>query len=307
MDYEKNNNQNIHAGEKSSFGVSSMIDKLETVGMLKPMKALRNADPNKWHYGNSFDPTKIEANYSSFAKILSELDVKILWMTTENNENADSIFTYDASFMTPKGAILLLPGKSLRKGEEKIHEAFYIENNIPIIGKLSGSAVAEGGDMFWLDKETLVIGKGFRTNQEGIEQIKRVMSALHVNVVPFDLPFFRGPEACLHIMSLISIVDKNKALTYNSLLPIGLVQLLEKKGYDLIEAPEDEFISSEGLNINVLAIEPGVCVMISGFPRTKEALEKNGVTVHTFDGHSLCIGCEGGPTCLTRPILRKRT
>ena len=307
MDYEKNNTQNINAGEKSSFGVSSMIDKLETVGMLKPMNALRTADPNKWHYGNSFDPTKIEANYSSFAKILSKLDVKILWMTTENNAIADSVFTYDASFMTPKGAILLLPGKSLRKGEEKIHEAFYLENNIPIIGKLSGSAVAEGGDMFWLDKETLVIGKGFRTNQEGIEQIKRVMSALHVNVEPFDLPFFRGPEACLHIMSLISIVDKNKALTYNSLLPIGLVQLLEKKGYDLIEAPEDEFISSEGLNINVLAIEPGVCVMISGFPRTKEALEKNGVTVHTFDGHSLCIGCEGGPTCLTRPILRKRS
>ena len=305
MSYEKNNIQNIGAGGKSFFGVSSMIDKLATVGMLKPMKALKTADPDKWHYGNSFDPKKIENNYSSFTKILIELDVKILWMTPENNKIADSIFTYDASFMTPKGAILLLPGKPLRKGEEKIHEAFYKKNNIPIIGKLSGLAKAEGGDMFWLDKETLVIGKGFRTNQEGIEQIKRVLSALHVKVVPFDLPFFKGPDACLHIMSLISIVDKNKALTYSPLLPIGLVQLLEKKGYNLIEVPEDEFISSEGLNINVLAIEPGVCVMISGFPKTKEALEKNGVKVYTFNGDSLCIGCEGGPTCLTRPILRK--
>ena len=305
MDYEKNNIQDIHVGKKCSFGVSSMIDKLKTVGMLKPMKALKTANPKKWHYGNSFDPTKIENNYSSFAKILIELDVKILWMTPENNEIADSIFTYDASFMTPKGAILLLPGKSLRKGEEKIHKAFYEKNKIPIIGKLSGSAIAEGGDMFWLDKETLVIGKGFRTNQQGIEQIKRVLSALHVRVLAFDLPFFKGPKACLHMMSLISIVDNNKALTYTSLLPIGLVQLLEKKGFNLIEAPEDEFILSEGLNINVLAIEPGVCVMISGFPKTKEALEKNGVKVHTFDGDSLCIGCEGGPTCLTRPILRK--
>ena len=305
MAYEKNNIQNIRAGGKSFFGVSSMIDKLATVGMLKPMEALKTADPDKWHYGNSFDPKKIENNYSSFAKILIELDVKILWMTPENNKIADSIFTYDASFMTPKGAILLLPGKPLRKGEEKIHEAFYKKNNIPIIGKLSGLAIAEGGDMFWLDKETLVIGKGFRTNQEGIEQIKRVLSALNVKVVPFDLPFFKGPDACLHVMSLISIVDKNKALTYSPLLPIGLVQLLEKKGYNLIEAPEDEFISSEGLNINVLAIEPGVCVMISGFPKTKEALEKNGVKVYTFNGDSLCIGCEGGPTCLTRPILRK--
>ena len=125
-----------------------------------------------------------------------------------------------------------------------------------------------------------------------------------MRVISFDLPFFKGPEACLHMMSLISIVDEKKALAYVSLLPVGLVRLLEKKGYDLIKAPKDEFISSEGLNINVLTIRPGVCVMISGFPQTKKALETSGVTVHTFNGNSLCIGCEGGPTCLTRPILR---
>ena len=305
MVFEKKNTRAKYVVGKTVFGVSSMTSKLATVGMLKPMKALKNADPNKWNYGNSFDPNKIDRNYSSFTKILTDLDVKILWMTCENNEIADSIFTYDASFMTSKGAILLSPGKPLRKGEEKIHEAFYKKNNIPIIGKLSGSAIAEGGDMFWLDNETLVIGKGFRTNQQGIDQIKGVMNTYNVKVVPFDLPFFRGPESCLHMMSLISLVDEKKALIYNSLLPIGLVQLLEKKGYNLIKAPEDEFISSEGLNINVLAIKPGECVMISGFPKTKKALERSGVNVHTFEGNSLCIGCEGGPTCLTRPILRE--
>ena len=302
---ERKNSQINYPGEKAFFGVSSMTNRLATVGMLRPMKALKTADPKKWHYGNSFDPTKINDNYSSFTKILTDLDVKILWMESKNNENADSIFTYDASFMTPRGAILLLPGKPLRKGEEKIHEAFYKKNNIPIIGRLSGSANAEGGDIFWVDKETVVIGKSFRTNQEGIEQIKRIFNAFNVIVVSFDLPFFLGSEACLHMMSLISLVDDKKALTYKTLLPIGLVQLLEKKGYDLIEAPEDEFISSEGLNINVLAIKPGECVMISGFPKTKKTLENNGVNVHTFEGNSLCIGCEGGPTCLTRPILRE--
>ena len=302
---ERKNSQINYPGEKAFFGVSSMTNRLATVGMLRPMKALKTADPKKWHYGNSFDPTKINDNYSSFTKILTDLDVKILWMESKNNENADSIFTYDASFMTPRGAILLLPGKPLRKGEEKIHEAFYRKNNIPIIGRLSGSASAEGGDIFWVDKETVVIGKSFRTNQEGIEQIKRIFNAFNVIVVSFDLPFFLGSEACLHMMSLISLVDDKKALTYKTLLPIGLVQLLEKKGYDLIEAPEDEFISSEGLNINVLAIKPGECVMISGFPKTKKTLENNGVNVHTFEGNSLCIGCEGGPTCLTRPILRE--
>ena len=294
----------VDVGKKVEFGVSSMTSRLKTVGMLKPMESLRTADPDRWHYGRSFDPTKIDSNYSSFTKTLANLDVDILWMTPENNEIADSIFTYDASFMTQKGAILLSPGKQLRKGEEKIHEAFYKNNNIPIIGKTYGLAMAEGGDMFWLDEETLVIGKGFRTNQIGVEQIKRILIPFNVEVVSFDLPFFKGPKACLHMMSLISVVDEKKALAYVSLLPIGLVQLLEEKGYDLIEAPEDEFISSEGLNINVLTIKPGICVMISGFAKTKEALEKSGVIVHTFDGSSLCIGCEGGPTCLTRPILR---
>ena len=158
--------------------------------------------------------------------------------------------------------------------------------------------------MFWIDDETLVIGKGFRTNQIGIEQIKSILTPFNVEVISFDLPFFKGPEACLHMMSLISIVDEKKALVYASLLPTSLVLLLKKRGYELIEAPEKEFISSEGLNINVLSVRPGVCVMISGFPQTKKALEASGVTVHTFDGSSLCIGCEGGPTCLTRPIFR---
>ena len=122
---KKKNTHINYRSELAFFGVSSMTNRLVTVAMLKPMEALKTADPKKWHYGNSFDPAKIDNNYSSFTKILTDLDVKILWMEPKNNEIADSVFTYDASFMTPKGAILLSPGKPLRKGEEKIHEAFY--------------------------------------------------------------------------------------------------------------------------------------------------------------------------------------
>ena len=304
MTYVKKGPEIGFRDKKAKFGVSSMTSTLKTVGMLKPMEALRAANPAKWHYGQSFDSTKIDSNYLSFTKLLTKLDVEILWMTPKNNKIADSVFTYDASFMTQNGAILLSPGKPLRKGEEKIHEDFYVSYGIPIIGKTSGLAVAEGGDMFWIDNKTLVIGKGFRTNQIGIEQIKRILTPYNIAIISFDLPFFKGPEACLHMMSLISIVDEKKALIYGSLLPTSLVLLLKKSGYHLIEAPENEFISSQGLNINVLSVRPGVCIMISGFPQTKKALEASGVTVHTFDGNSLCIGCEGGPTCLTRPILR---
>ena len=137
MTYVKKNPEIAFKGKKAKFGVSSMTSTLETVGMLKPMEALRAANPAKWHYGQSFDPTKIDSNYQSFTKLLAELDVDILWMTPKNNKIADSVFTYDASFMTQNGAILLSPGKLLRKGEEKIHEDFYISYKIPIIGKTS--------------------------------------------------------------------------------------------------------------------------------------------------------------------------
>ena len=118
--YGEKNNKTKYLSNKIDFGVSSMVSRLKTVAMLKPMKALKRADPNKWHYGHAFDPAKIESNYYSFTKTLTNLDVKILWMKPKYNENADSIFTYDPSFMTQKGAILLSPGKSLRKGEESL-------------------------------------------------------------------------------------------------------------------------------------------------------------------------------------------
>ena len=120
MEYRKKDNQTDYVVKKAEFGVASMTSRLKTVGMLKPMEALRTADPNRWHYGHSFDPKKVDSNYSSFTKTLANLDVEILWMNSPKNDIADSIFTYDASFMTQKGAILLSPGKPLRRGEEKI-------------------------------------------------------------------------------------------------------------------------------------------------------------------------------------------
>ena len=83
----KKNTRTQYSIKKTEFGVSSMVSRLKTVGMLKPMKALKRADPDKWHYGKAFDPSKIESNYSSFIKILTRLDVEILWMTPKNKKD----------------------------------------------------------------------------------------------------------------------------------------------------------------------------------------------------------------------------
>ena len=286
------------------FGVSSMTAPLKKVAVKKPGTSLINARADEWHYGPSFDPKKIGEIHSIFVQMLKDSGVEVFWMPEHDFGIADAIFTYDASLMTPLGAILMSPGKSLRKGEQNIHRDFYENFNIPIIGSIEATGLAEAGDTLWLDDETLIIGRGFRTNPEGIKQIKRILSPQNITIHVFDLPVFSGQAACLHLMSLLSLVDTYSALVCLPLLPVGLLELLKEKNFSLIEGPFHEFEKSNTLSINVLAIGPGDCIMIDSVPETETVLRNAGIKVQVFSGDCLCVGCEGGPTCLTRPLLR---
>ena len=287
------------------YGVSSMTDPLRRVAIRRPGDALLNADAAIWHYGLSFDPERVETEHSSFADLLHTEGVEIIWMDGDDHGIADAVFTYDASLMTPEGAILMSPGKPRRAGEQELHRSFYASQDIAIIGEIVGDGRAEAGDTLWLDDHTLAVGRGFRTNQAGIEQLKALLKSIDITVHAFDLPVYRGPAACLHLMSLVSIVDSKTALISTLLFPVGLWELMHGLGFELIETPYAEFEESNTLSANVLAISPGRCIMIDGFSDTRHVLETAGIAVQVFDGDALCIGCEGGPTCLTRPLLRR--
>lgn len=286
------------------FGVSSMTATLRKVAVKKPGLSIIDADPNLWHYGEDFNPKKIPNIHKEFVKKLEESGAEVYWMPENDKGIADAIFTYDASLMTPTGAVLMSPGKALRKGEQSLHSDFYKSLGIKIIGAVEGDGRAEAGDTLWLDEKTLLIGRGFRTNQIGAKQVEEIISSMGIDVHVFDLPVYLGDTACLHLMSLISLVDTRIALVCLPLLPVRLLELLEIKGFKLIDAPYEEFKRSNTLSTNILAMAPGECLMLSGLPKTRNALIRAGIKVEVFDGNELCIGCEGGPTCLTRPLLR---
>jgi len=284
-----------------------MTAPLKKVAVKKPGKSLINAKADEWHYGSSFNPKKIENIHASFVQLLRDSGAEVFWMPENDLGIADAVFTYDASLMTPLGAILMSPGKLLRRGEQNIHREFYEDLNIPIIGSIKNGGLAEAGDTLWLDEKTLVIGRGFRTNFEGIEQIRKILSPQGISIHIFDLPVYSGENACLHLMSLISLVDTYSALVCLPLLPVGLLELLKAKKFLIIEAPFCEFENSNTLSTNVLATGPGACIMLDSMPETRAVLDSEGINVSVFKGDSLCIGCEGGPTCLTRPLLRSHT
>ena len=172
------------------------------------------------------------------------------------------------------------------------------------VALVNNDATVESGDCFWLDPQTLAVGRGVRTNQAGIAALSDILRPYAINVQAYDLPYWTGPAACLHLMSLASPLGPDIALIHAPLLPYALWSEMRARGWTLLHAPEDEFMASNGLSLNVLALRPRDVVMVDGFPQTRALMENAGCTVQVFDGDALCIACEGGPTCLTRPVLR---
>lgn len=287
-----------------SFGVASMTDPLRRVAMRRPGRATREADPAIWHYAGPLDAGRLVRQYDAFAACVADSGAEIEWMPDADDGLSDSIFVFDPSFMTHAGAILLRPGKSLRRPEVALHKTLYQRLGVPVIGSVEPPGLAEGGDLLWIDKTTLAAARSFRTNQAGIDQLRRILAPLGTRVVTFDLPVWNGSAACLHLLSVISPLDTDLALVYPRLLPVALRRLLRDRGIRCLEAGDEEFEASNGLNLNVLAAGPRRCIAVDGFPHTVRLIRDAGCAVTCFEADALCIPCEGGPTCLTLPLWR---
>jgi N-dimethylarginine dimethylaminohydrolase len=281
-----------------------MAGPLRRVLMRSAAGAMRGADAGQWHYGPGFDPARAAEQHRKLADIVAASGAVIEWLPDTEDGLADSVFTHDPSLMTDHGAIILSMGKSLRRPEPGLHEEAYRRLGIPILGRIAAPGQVEGGDCVWVDRSTLAVGRGVRTNQAGIQQLANLLTPLSIAVYGFDLPLWQGEEACLHLMSVISPLADDLALVYAPLLPAAFWQMLRERGIRLVEGDADEFVASNGLSLNVLPTAPRQVIAVAGFPKTKAAMEAAGCTVETFEADALCIACEGGPTCLTRPVLR---
>ena len=243
-----------------------------------------------------------EAEYRAFVALLDDLDVEIDYLPDDDQTGMDSIYVRDASIVCDQGAILCSMGKLERAGEPDAC-ARQLQNSLAVHGRINPPGSIEGGDVAWLDENTLVVGQGYRTNDAGIAQLRRLLPD-NVELVVVPLPHWRGPDDVFHLMSMISPIDVNLLLVYSPLLPVPFREFLLARGFDLIDVPEEEF---DSMGCNVLTIAPRRCVMLDGNSVTRSRLEAAGAEVSVYRGEEISRkGC-GGPTCLTRPLLRERT
>ena len=286
----------------AGYGAQSMTAPLRRVLMRRPGPEMAAADPARWHYTSAIDLEEARGAHDAFADALRAWDVEVLYHEEPLPEHADSVFVFDPALVTDRGTLLLSMGKELRRGEEEPVARTLQACGVPIYGRLEGTARCEGGDTMWLDHDTLAVGRGFRTNAEGVRQLRALLAPLGVTVLDYDFPYFTGPEACLHLLSLISPVDDDLAVAYPPLMPTAFWEELKRRGVRLFEVPEEEFARTQATN--VLCVAPRRVIMLAGSPVTQGLLEEAGCEVVTFPGEPLSFKAEGGPTCLTRPVWR---
>jgi len=289
------------------FGAQNMVGRLRRVVVKRPAEAFVSVEKieREWQrlgFTAPPDLKKAEEEFSKLEEILRQEGVEILYLPADERTTLDSIYTHDPVLITEAGAIILQMGKKERAGEPEAFEDALKSWGVPTLGRLSGKATAEGGDLLWLDEKTFVAGLGFRTNQEGIDQLQEILRPLGVKVLAYDLPYWAGPGEVLHLMSFISLLDVDLAVVYKRLLPVAFYKLLLERGIELVDIPEEEFPTQ---GCNVLAISPRRVVILKGNPITATRLRQAGCFVYELPGEEIAFKGSGGPTCLTRPLLRE--
>jgi N-dimethylarginine dimethylaminohydrolase len=283
-----------------------MVDTLQRVMVCSPRAAGWNETTgvSRWRdlgFLHTPDFERAQSQHNVLRRELEAVGCEVVELPESADLSLDAVYTHDSSLATDFGVILMRPGKASRVAEGEHHRATYERLGIPIFGEIAAPGSTEAGDILWLDSKTLLIGRGYRTNAEGIRQMRALLAPKRIEVLSVPLPHGQGPSTCLHLMSLISLLDESTALVDLPWLAVETVELLKQRRFRLMEI---DYAERDTLACNVLALGQGRLLAIKENLKTNDRLRAAGFDVRTFPGSELCINGGGGPTCLTRPLLR---
>ncbi len=247
------------------------------------------------------DFRKAQDEYEKFERLIAQTNVEVLHLPLDSTVTMDSIYCRDAAIATDYGMIICNMGKPARKPEPAAEHRAFDYHQIKVLGEIQAPGTVEGGDVAWVDTHTLAVGHTYRTNWDGIRQLKHMLEPHGITVWVADMPHYKGPSDVFHLMSVFSPIDKNLAVVYSPLMPISFRNTLLDRGFSLVEVPDSEW---DSMACNVLAIAPREVIIVQGNPITKQKLMDEGCIVREYEGQEISVKGGGGPTCLTRPLER---
>ena len=281
--------------------------RLQRVVLCPPSSAFGGEDTirSQWqalNFSGAPDLARACDEYRALRDVISSTGASVDEYRVEPGLTLDAIYVRDAAVVTPRGAVLCRMGKAARRGEPAALGRLFNALGVGLLGTIEPPGLLEGGDVVWFDDRTVAVGRGYRTNDNGIAQLRALLDDVELVVVP--LPHYRGPTDVFHLMSILSPVDRDLAVVYSPLMPVPFREWLIARGMTLVEVPDNEFAS---MGSNVLAIAPRVCVTLAGNPITRSRLETAGAHVLTYEGSEISQKGGGGPTCLSQPLSRGLT
>lgn len=291
------------------FSLHSETERLRELILKRPEDAFRSREriDAQWetlHYTSPPDYPAAIREYDAFVDSITSFVEKIRYLPFDESVGLDSIYVRDSMVMTDRGAVLCNMGKEARRPEPGAVRRFLESEHIPILGQIEGEGLLEGGDVVFLGSGTLAVGQGYRSNGEGLRQLRKLTGEFINKIVPVPLPHWNGPDDVLHLMSILSPIDDRLALVHSPLMSVPFRQRMKRMGIRLIEVPAEEFTT---MGCNVLTLKPGLVLMLAGNPCTRQKLESAGIEVLTYTGEHISTKGAGGPTCLTRPLHRSQT
>ena len=258
-------------------------------------------DHLRFGYPRQVDHARAVEEHRALCALLEGQGIEVVRQPPAAPGSLDAIFVRDPSMVTDDGAVIGRPAKEVRRAETRSVADFYRALEIPILAQIEGPGVLEMGDLFWIDEYTLAAGEGFRTNAAALDELEIRLQPFSIDIIRVPLPYWHGPDECLHLTSLISPIDKGLAVGYLPLLSVNFLGVLQAVGWKVIPVPDEEFASQ---GANVLALGPRKVLVLSGNPVTRQRLERAGCEVLEYTGDEISHNRGGGPTCLTRPLLR---
>ncbi|MCI1673618.1 MAG: arginine deiminase family protein [Bifidobacterium tibiigranuli] len=286
-----------------TYGAQSMVGKLKRALVHRP--GIEFSDEGNYRSfgftGPVPDLSQAQDEHDAFTQCLKEFGVQVDYVENVETKFTGSTYVTDCGIVTDNGIVVSRMGKPQRIGEEKAVVKKLTEIDVPIYYTIQAPGTVEGGgETIWLDHDTLLVGRTFRTNNEAYRQLKHLLS--NVDVIQFQLPYYQGPGTVLHLGSVMSMIDEHLCVGYLPLMPIEMYELLHERDIEIIPIDDDEFGNSAS---NILAVEPDKVVMVAGNPNTQSALEQRGVEVKTFGAHWTGRDRHAGPTCMTMSVLRE--
>ena len=289
----------------AALSANSMVGPLRRVLVCSPRSAGwdtpgQSSEWQKLGFLRRPDFGMAQTQHHELCRQLQEV-AEIVQLPPASDLSLDAVYAHDPSLPTDYGAVIMNPGKANRRAEARRQAELYRKLGTAVLGEIRDPGTSEAGDMLWVDSHTLLVGQGYRTNPSGIAQLRSLLAPKGVEVRTAPLPHGHGPSACLHLMSLISLLDEHTALVDLPSLAVETVELLKAHGYKFVEI---DYSERETLACNVLSLGNKRLLALEENPKTNARMHAAGFDVRTFPGSELCINGSGGPTCLTRPLLR---